>query len=145
MIRGLFQREILPVLESSLGFAEARQRVIQNNIANVDTPHYKRQTVPEVEFQRALDQAIEERARAHPNRFVLRDTWHIDFPGDKVRPRAQMVPGVEAGPERHDQNNVVIEKEMVDLAKNTLYIQTLQRLLRKKYQMLRASLRDRIA
>ncbi|MFH0911816.1 MAG: flagellar basal body rod protein FlgB [Planctomycetota bacterium] len=145
MIRGLFEREAIPVLEASLAFAAARQKAIQNNIANVDTPYYKRETVPEAEFDQALAQAIEERARAHPNRFVMSDTRNIEFVQGGTVPLVRNVPGPDAGPERHDRNNVEIEKEMVDLAKNTLYIEALQRLLKKDYNMLLSALRDRIA
>ena len=49
-IDSLFQRESLPVLESGMGFAFQKNLVISNNIANVDTPDYYRQTLPEDEF-----------------------------------------------------------------------------------------------
>ncbi len=142
-IDSLFQRETVPLLESSLGFAHHKHLAIMNNIANVENPYYKRQDVPETEFMRVLGQAIEERSRNHINEFRIRDSFQIRF-RDGNYPVPVRKPGREWGPERHDRNSVVIEKEMADLAKNTLKIQTLHSLLRKKFDMMKSSLRDRI-
>jgi flagellar basal-body rod protein FlgB len=146
MLQAMFERESVPVLEAALSFANQRHRVILQNIANVETPYYKRQDVPSGEFNQALSEAIAERAEAHPNTFELRDTWNIEFPETGLTPvRARADDAQEFGPERHDENSVVIEKEMADLAKNTLRMEVMQRLLKKKYTMLRSALRDQVA
>lgn len=144
MMRFLFQRESVPVLDAALSFAHQRHLTIMNNIANVDTPYYKRQALPEGEFHRTLNEAIEERREAHPTRFHMDDTRRIDTGPAGLTPVARRMFGDEAGPERHDENSIVIEKEMSDLAKNGLFIQTMQSLLKKKYDMYEASLRDRV-
>ena len=54
-------RECLPVLESGMGFAHQKALVIANNIANVETPEYRRETVPEDQFYEALRDAIHDR------------------------------------------------------------------------------------
>lgn len=143
MMRMMFQQESVPVLDAALSFAHQREKVIMNNIANVETPYYKRQGLPEEEFQKALISAIEERRTQHPADFLIRDTKNISFEFGQF-PKASVRPGNEYGPERHDENSVVIEKEMADLAKNSLYTEALQRLLKKKYTMLSTSLRDRV-
>jgi flagellar basal-body rod protein FlgB len=145
MMRFIFQRESVPVLDAALSFAHQRHQTIMNNIANVETPYYKRQAVPEGQFHDSMKRALRERRRSHPNQFRMQDTKDIRFGPAGVRSHVQRRPGQEYGPMRHDENSVVIEKEMSDLAKNTIYTQTLQQLLRKKYTMLRASLRDRVA
>lgn len=142
-IDGLFQRETLPVLESANGFAYQNQMTIMNNIANVDTPDYKRKTLPAGEFREKLVRAIEDRALNHPTEFKLDDGLNLRFDGNY--PKVWMIHGAEAGPERHDNNSVVIEKEMSDLAKNQLYMTAVGRLYKKKLDMMRASLRDRVA
>lgn len=142
-IGGLFQQETLPVLETSLGFAHQRQLAIMNNIANVETPYYKRQGVADSQFQRALGDAIEARRKYHPSRFEMRDQFDIRF-GEGNYPLARRVAEREWGPERHDENSVTIEREMSDLAKNTMLIEGMQRLLKKKLTMMRSSLRDRV-
>ncbi|MHC4883543.1 MAG: flagellar basal body rod protein FlgB [Planctomycetota bacterium] len=143
MMRMMFQQESIPVLDAALSFAHQRQKVIMNNIANVETPYYKRQALPEAEFQKALITAVEERRDHHPGSFFLEDTTNIDMEHG-LYPRAQIDPGAEFGPERHDENSVVVEKEMADLAENSLYMETLQRLVKKKYTLLKSSLRDRV-
>lgn len=145
MMRFMFQRESVPVLDAALSFAHQKQLTIANNIANVNTPYYKRQSVPEAEFQDALTEAIQERRNQHPSRFYMRNTPNIDMRHAGMLPRAERESGQEFGPERHDENSVVIEKEMSDLAKNTIYMETMQTLLRKKYSMLRASVRGTVA
>ena len=143
MMRMMFQQESVPVLDAALSFANQRQKVIMNNIANVETPYYKRQALPEAEFQRSLRDAIDERRDHHPADFFLEDSTNIDYQFGLV-PHVSVRPGAEFGPERHDENSVVIEKEMADLAENSLYIEAMQRLIKKKYTMLKASLRDRV-
>ncbi len=145
MINSLFQRESVPVLETALSFAHQRHKTIMNNIANLDTPYYKRQSVPEGQFRKALEEAIVERRNSHPAKFSMRSTQDISFKRGGYMPVVNVQPGAEAGPERHDENSIVIEKEMADLAKNTIYTETLQRLLKKKYSMMQSALRDRVA
>ena len=142
-IDGLFQSETVPLLEASLGFAHQKQLAIMNNIANVDTPYYKRQDVAQEQFMTALQDAIDERRQRHPNRFQLRESSDIRVMGSHY-PVARARPGREFGPERHDENSVVPEKEMAELAKNTMMIESMQRLLKKKLDLLRSSLRDRV-
>ncbi len=143
-IGSLFERETLPLMDASLGFAHARQLNIMNNIANVETPYFKRRDVPEGEFQEALERAITERSVEHPASFSIHGHKDIDFDSSDY-PHVRVNAAQEFGPERHDENSVVIEKEMADLAKNTLYIESLQRLYKKKLTMLQSSLRDRVA
>lgn len=143
-IDSLFQRESMPVMESAMGFYTQKQAVIMNNIANAQTPYYKRQTVPDQEFHGLLREAITERERSHPSSFQFRNVPDIAF-GGGVLPRTRMISGREWGPERHDENSVVIEKEMSDLAQNALLLSATQKLVRKKLNMMSAALRDRVA
>lgn len=137
----IFQSETLPVLEAGMGFAHQKHLVIMNNIANVETPHYKRQSLPEGPFQKSLREAIYKRETQHPGRLDLQPGLDVRFHG--TYPHMRMFNGNEAGPERHDENSVVIEREMADLAKNQLKMSAMQRLYKKKLDLMRASLRDR--
>ena len=47
------------VLEKSLDYSSAKQKVISQNIANVDTPNYKAKDVVKNSFQEALQASIE--------------------------------------------------------------------------------------
>jgi flagellar basal-body rod protein FlgB len=143
-VEGLLQRESLPVLESAMGFAFQRHLNIMNNIANVETPYYKRKVLPEEKFSRIMQEALDRRYQNHWNKFEPRGEFGVDFYG-VTRPAVRNMEGQEWGPERHDENNVVIEKEMSDLAKNAAYMEALQQLYRNKTDGLKAALRDRVA
>jgi flagellar basal-body rod protein FlgB len=90
----------LNVLTQVLDAAALRHRVIAQNIANVNTPGYRRLAV---EFERDLAKAL-----AAPE-------------GNAVPVKPRVV--VEDGPERVDGNTVDIDREMVALNKNSLLYQ----------------------
>jgi flagellar basal-body rod protein FlgB len=143
-IEGLIQRESAPLLEAAMSFSFQRHLNIMNNIANVETPYYKRKVLPEEGFKQVMREALDERYNSHWNEFTPRSGRGIDFYFNHL-PRSAPFQGQEWGPERHDENNVVIEKEMADLAKNSAYMETLQQLFKSKTSGLKAALRDRVA
>ncbi len=142
-VEGLIQRESVPVLEAAMTFAYQRHVNIMNNIANVETPYYKRKKLPEASFHKAMQDALQERYEQHWNEFSPNSKPGIRFYRNHL-PQAFNHEGMEFGPERHDENNVVIEKEMADLAKNSAYMEALQQLFKNKTNGLRAALRDRV-
>ncbi len=143
-VEGLIQRESVPVLEAAMGFAFQRHLNIMNNIANVETPYYKRKVLPEEKFHKAMSQALKDRKEHHWNEFTPTNVPGVRFYQNHL-PLAYNREGMEFGPERHDENNVVIEKEMADLAKNSTYMETLQQLFKNKTSGLKNALRDRLA
>ena len=143
-IEGLIQRETVPLLESAMGFAFQRHLNIMNNIANVETPYYKRKVLPEESFKKAMQNALDDRYERHWNEFTPENRGDVRFYLNHL-PRASRSEGQEWGPERHDENNVVIEKEMADLAKNSAYMEALQQLFKSKTSGLKSALRDRVA
>ena len=143
-IEGLIQRESAPVLEAAMQFAFQRHLNIMNNIANVETPYYKRKVLPEGKFQEAMQKALDDRKNHHWNEFSPNSVPGVRFYQNHL-PYATNREGMEFGPERHDENNVVIEKEMADLAKNSLYMEALQQLFKNKTSGLKNALRDRVA
>lgn len=109
--------ELNYLLEKSLDASSLRNKVIANNIANVDVPHFKRS---EVDFESELSRAIEERDHANENQFPAKmtDSRHIAFDEPRgvrsVQPRINLDYSTTF---RNDGNNVDIEKEMVDASK----------------------------
>ncbi|GHS93597.1 hypothetical protein FACS1894107_12140 [Planctomycetales bacterium] len=142
-IERIMQRECLPVLEAGMGFAHQKSLIIANNIANVETPYYRRETVPENQFYQSLSESLHEREGDRLGFLPLRDHEPFDIEFSGTYPKMRLFDGKEFGPERHDENSVVIEHEMADQAKNTLKMQAMQQLYKKHLTMLRASLRDR--
>ena len=108
------------VLQKGLDAAWTRNEVITNNIANVDTAGFKSQSVDfETEMKRALE--------ADENSFSAKTTRpeHYQFSSTSAE---QISPAVVQNSDtsyRADGNNVDIDYENTELAKNTLWYNTL--------------------
>ncbi|NLP13553.1 MAG: flagellar basal body rod protein FlgB [Clostridium sp.] len=101
------------IFEKSLDAALLRNEVISQNIANVDTAGYKRKSVA---FEEHLNDATAGRIkgiRSHPK--------HIPV-GQKNVEDIDIRVGVDENSQsmRLDGNNVDIEREMAEMAKNTI-------------------------
>ena len=111
----------LDMLAQILDAASLRHRVISQNVANVNTPGYRRR---EVTFDADLAQAFE--------------TQHSSGPA-ALRPRI-----IEAdGPEGVDGNTVDIDREMNDMAKNALLYQAAAQIVTSRIGSLRAAIAGR--
>ncbi|MBI3037715.1 flagellar basal body rod protein FlgB [bacterium] len=107
------------LLVKGLEASALRHQVISNNIANVNTPLFKRQIVSfESEMARVFDGKID---------LIVPRTNDKHIPIDQISFR-------EVSPEvitdkvhimRNDKNNVDIDTEMTDLAKNSMTYQIL--------------------
>lgn len=140
----IFQRGPAPIIEETLSFTETRHRLILSNIANADTPNYRRQDLDEGVFKRDLDRAIRDRREEHPARFELDrrshapvSTWGGTFRG----PRVTEMPF--EGPTRHDENNISMEREMAALAMNAGKFRAMTSLLRKEWGQIKAAISER--
>jgi flagellar basal-body rod protein FlgB len=114
MWENLIESRSSKLLERSMDASNLRQQLLNQNLANVNTPHYKRL---DIDFKSLLDNVSKdelEMIRTHP--------MHI----------ANTVP--EIGPvkitretktlSRYDTNNVDPEFEMAQVSENSLYFQT---------------------
>jgi len=129
----------LPYIATRKGIetASVRQKVYSNNIANADTPHYKRS---EVNFEDAFKQAIEKM----PKRLAgfKTDKQHFDInPStdiDSVKPTIWRENDTFT---RADDNNVDMDVEMAELAKNEIMFNALIDSLSRKLSSLKMSIR----
>ncbi|MCD6335598.1 MAG: flagellar basal body rod protein FlgB [Candidatus Latescibacteria bacterium] len=132
----IFDKTSIPVSSKVLDATALRQRVVANNVANVTTPGYRR---TEVAFEEDLREALTGRkikgTRTHRNHIALggRDVT-------TVKPRA-FQPDDKSDP--NGINNVDIDVEMGNLAKNQLQYAVSARLLSARIQALRDSIRGR--
>ncbi len=123
MLRNLMTDLTTAVIGKSLDAAGMRHRIIADNIANVETPGFTRS---EVAFESRLKQALE--------------TTTGD---DAMEQVSALQPEVEAdtlSPARPDGNNVLIDKEMTDLTKNTLRYEALVQLMNLKGAQVRSAI-----
>ena len=68
----------IPALERALQLSSARQTVIANNIANIETPGFRPTDVSPVEFQQALAGALATRQKAAAAGVGYADTDAVD-------------------------------------------------------------------
>ena len=106
--------DYINVLDRAADAAWQRNEAISNNIANVDTPGYKRQ---DVAFESVLQQAIGN------NRYESMDDKVANVDLSRLRGRAYL--DYANYSYRLDGNNVDIENENVMLAENQLKYQGL--------------------
>lgn len=111
----LFGSSTIKALESGLAGAQLRQKAISNNIANVDTPNY---SAKQVSFKHTLTDAMSE-AKLKANRT---NTQHFEFSTTKG---SAVVETNRSSMYNHNQNNVDIDLEMAELAKNQIYYNAL--------------------
>ncbi|MGO9411190.1 MAG: flagellar basal body rod protein FlgB [Spirochaetia bacterium] len=121
----------LEIMTRELDVAALRQSVIANNVANADTPNFKRSVVNfESQLRRALDS---ERAPSFPQ--VITDPRDIPFdrPIDwtQVKPRRILDYLTEA---KNNGNNVDIEEEGTNALTNQLLYSTLTQAVTSEIQ-----------
>jgi flagellar basal-body rod protein FlgB len=128
------------LLEKALSTESTRRRVIANNIANVDVPHFKRS---EVNFESQLKRVVNE--QNNPDRFYqakMSDSKHIPFfvprSVENVKSRINLDYNTTY---RNDGNNVDIEKEMVDASKNVMRYNSYVSSLNHNYKLLKFVMR----
>ncbi|MGK9429192.1 flagellar basal body rod protein FlgB [Bacillus atrophaeus] len=115
-------------LENALGRANVKQKVITNNIANIDTPNYK---AKKVSFQNLLNQ---ESSRLES---VKTDYRHVDF--SDVGSNGSIVANSNTAYQQNG-NNVDVDKEMTDLAENQINYQALVERMSGKFNSLKTVL-----
>lgn len=141
MIDRLLSTEMMDLVQRSLDAAALSHKVIANNIANVDTPGFKRS---DVAFGDQLKMALDARAGVDPSLELTRtDARHFDVGTapdlDTVQPR--VVTDVTSNL-RNDGNNVDIDQEVSRLAENTVWYQTLSQITQKQFSELQTAITE---
>lgn len=126
----------ISVLSRSMDAAAERQKVTSNNIANVNTPGYKRQYV---DFESRLHQAIV-RDEAVRGKIYRTHEKHIPVRADLGNIRAEINTD-KTGTMREDGNNVDVDLELALLAENTIRFNVLSESAARKFSGLRSVIR----
>lgn len=126
------------LLQRTMSVSLLRQEVNADNIANADTPHFKRR---EVAFESELFRALKS-YDPHPFPAALTDKRHIPFYKPKNYREVKPVVHLDyATSYRNDGNNVDIEKEMVDAKENALRYMAMAQRVNNSFQLLSIVLR----
>jgi len=128
VIRNIFSNT--KVLDKALDATWLRNEVISNNIANVDTPGFKKSAVRfEDELKAAKMQRNIEGNRTRQNHM---DVGRASI--DRIVPEVFSPSGISM---REDGNNVDIDAEMAALANNTVMYNYLVQKITREFQRIR--------
>ncbi|AVX31197.1 flagellar basal-body rod protein FlgB [Carboxydocella thermautotrophica] len=123
MIERILNLSTINFLERGLDAASLRHQVLSNNIANVSTPGFKRS---DVVFEEVLAAALGQGEKT-TLAGVRTDAKHLPIGSVPIVAVQPQLVRQEDTSLRNDGNNVDIDVEMAELAKNTIYYEALSR------------------
>jgi flagellar basal-body rod protein FlgB len=129
------------MLKNAMDGAGTAHGVIANNVANVNTPNFRR---ADVSFKEAL--AATESTPADPDALALKtaSNRHFDVDGAQAPEPFSISTTVDTGTQmRVDGSNVDVDQEMAKLSLNSAYAQTMGQLLQNQYSRLRQAIQER--
>lgn len=125
-------------VEIALKGLSLRSKAIAGNIANLNTPNYKRR---QVSFEETLQKV---QSSGNLSDIPLDKTHERHF-SNSVFSIEDAMQGMEAKPEENDffinGNNVDIEREMVELTKTGMRYKAITNLAKKQYDSMRTTIR----
>ncbi|RKD34429.1 flagellar basal body rod protein FlgB [Thermohalobacter berrensis] len=119
-------------LQKALNGLSLRHEAISNNIANVNTPDYKK---VEVEFEKHLKDSLDEKSV----QLITTNNKHISNP---LRNFSPLIKRDKSTSTRKDGNNVNIDVEMANLAKNTIMYNAIIRQVSDEFNKIKTVLRE---
>ncbi|MHB8842190.1 MAG: flagellar basal body rod protein FlgB, partial [Candidatus Aquicultor sp.] len=122
MLDQLFSNDTFVSLQKGLDASSLRQQVIANNVANINTPGYKKQ---DVSFEDEFKQAIDNKYDAG---MYQTDPRHLPG-GSSLTSVGIKVNTIGATSMRYDGNNVDIDEEMSKMAENAIRYNAMAQLM----------------
>jgi flagellar basal-body rod protein FlgB len=127
------------ILQRGMDVSTLRREVIANNIANADTPNFKRSTINfEAQLKRALDA---EQTKAVPSAFVT-DPRHISFDTkmdwQDVKPVRQLDYLTQG---KSNGNNVDLQEELMSAEQNQMMYSLMAQAAANEFNQLNIVLR----
>ncbi len=131
-------------LELASQFAEQRQRVLADNLANVDTPDYQTKRLDRDTFQVSLQKALTRAADSNTNELELRGNAQF---ATRSSGRVVAQPDVEPAQNAlfHDGTNVRMERLIAETNENSMSYEMAMNLLRNRFEGLLRAIRGRLA
>lgn len=139
MLENIFSSPINRILVWGMDAASLRNEVIANNMANSDTPGFKKS---EVDFESRLLEALENK----PNPALLHTTnsrhmqIKIKDQLDGFQPEIRTITDTSF---RNDGNNVDVDVEMANTTKNNMMYEAINRSMTNEIKMLRLAITGR--
>lgn len=130
----IFGKTKISVLHKSLEAYSKRQKSIADNLANIHTPGFRRSEVRfEEELKKTLDKEGIQGKRTHEKHMAI---GRVDL--KDLRPKYVLPddPSLRSG-----QNNVDVDQEMTELAKNQIRYQAATQLMAGEFNSLKSAIR----
>lgn len=130
------------MLKNALTGASETHAAVANNIANVNTPAFKR---TDISFKEALADSVPQ--ESDPDQLQLAVTNDKDIttdPNAAVKPFAVSTSLDDSQQLRLDGSNVDIDQEMAKLSLNSAYAQTMGQMLGVQYTRTRDALQEHV-
>lgn len=144
MIKDLNTAGAMPALEKMFLFAGERQRLIAQNIANIDTPGYQGVDVDPQAFQNSLHQAMQARNGRNggaSGEIDLSDADEVKMVGGRM----QLVPTTPIeGVLFQDRNQRDLERLMQDMIENATMYRVASDLMRKNKSLILGAIAQRV-
>lgn len=125
----------ITLLERSLDASSLRQKVLSNNIANIDTPNFKRS---DVSFQQALQEAMSGETLTGR----MTDDRHMQIGASKLDEVRPTVFREDSTSLRLDGNNVDVDSEMTNLAENQILYNAMTQQINAKFGLLKYAINE---
>ncbi len=122
---------VTDLLFNQLSFRGDKQHVISSNIANINTPGYKTKDL-------AFDNEIKKIEQNNDLKMFATNSKHLNGMMDTPKvnePRLVEVQGLE---EQNDGNNVNLDTQMSEMAKNKMIFDALQSSIKKDSRLFRS-------
>jgi flagellar basal-body rod protein FlgB len=130
----------IDLLNNAVDGSSREQEQLANNLANVNTPNFRRSTVS---FKEALAQSMGVPPSPDELALATDDARQFDVNGAVAPvpydPKAQIDESTQM---RVDRSNVDVDQEMAQLEQNAGYQQTMASLLKSQYSWLRESIQE---
>jgi flagellar basal-body rod protein FlgB len=127
----------LPALEQTAIFAQRRHQILAGNLANIDTPDYQTRDLSLSDFQTQLKAAVD------PSQSQA--TVYVPGQGNQPVSRQQAIDKVRDVSQQilfHDGNNLSLEQQVTEIAKNQSMHNTAVALMRSQMQALQVAIRE---
>lgn len=144
-IKGLTDGGALPALEAMARFTAARQRLIANNVANINTPGFQPVDADPKAFQAQIARAIDSRrtevGQQGSGPLALGSNGPLKQMQDG---RVVLNPGaLHENLMFHDGNDRNLERVMQDVAENLLSFRAATELMRNRFRTIELAIRER--
>lgn len=133
MFKSILSSPEQTVLGNALSGSALRHKLISNNIANVNTPHFKRS---DVAFEDVLNGAMQTPDLSRTNE------RHLSGRGGAGTGFSPYIATDATTSTRVDDNNVDIDIEMANLAKNNIYYNSVAQTLSRYFSNLMTAIKE---